>query len=339
MKRRGRFWPGFVLVFATSPADGGRAALAADARGSESAGHVALEVKACANGSEDAVRRIVGIEIGDLLHAIGQQVPADFDRLTIRCAGNLAWVEAAGGAHAKAVERTLRLDDFPGDAAPRALALAGIEVLAALSPAVRKRLADRQVPTTPRPAAISPQRAPAPALRAASTQVGAAALWRTFLVAGGMSVWGGKVEVESRIGRWWNLGFDVEAAGTQRHVALGAASGLLFSGGAFVGARAVGPRVGGALALGGRLGIARLAGDAGGAAGVVGERVLRPWGGPAACARVHGGLGPWEVALAVEAGRSLLAADGLADNATVLAVRGSWVALSLGAAYRVEHSR
>lgn len=317
----------------------GWSASAAEASGEEPAVRVAVEIKACVDGTEVAVRRIVGIEIGDLLYAAGQPVEANSDRLTIRCAGNMAWVEAAGGAHAKAVDRTLRLDDFPGDAAPRALALAGIEVLAALSPAVRKRLADRQPP----PPANTPSRRQAPAQAArqsvASTQLGAAAIWRTFLVSGGLSVWGGKVEVESRLGRWWMLGFDLEAAGTQRHVALGEASGTLFSGGGFVGARMGGPNVGGAIALGGRMGLARLAGDAGGASGVVAARVFRPWGGPAVCARVHGGLGPFEFTLAAESGRSLFASEGLADNAVVLAARGSWVAVSLGAAYRIEHSR
>jgi hypothetical protein len=44
-------------------------------------------------------------------------------------------------------------------------------------------------------------------------------------------------------------------------------------------------------------------------------------------------MGPLELVLAAEAGRSLFAAEGLADSAIVLAVSGSWVAVSLGVAY------
>jgi hypothetical protein len=318
-----------------------RSAPAEEAGGAEASGRVVLEVRACPDAPADSVRRIVGIEIGDLLVGVGEPVPAASDRLTIRCAGGLAWVEAAGDARAKPVDRTLRLDDFPGDAAPRALALAGIEVLAALSPAVRKRLAARQN-VTPSPAQERPrlrETAQAAFQGEPSTQIGAAALWRTFLVAGGMSAWGGRVEVESRIARWWNLGFDIEAAGSRGHSRLGEASGLLLSGGAFVGARMGGARLGGAFVLGGRMGLTRMAGDTGGDVAVAAERVTRPWGGPAACLRAHGGLGPTELTLTAEVGRSLFAAEGLADSSTVLAASGSWVAVSLGVAYRIEHGR
>ena len=80
------------------------AAAAAQDPASSSSGHVELEVRGCPAIPAADVRRIVGIEIGDLLldaSASGQQ--RDVDRLTIRCAGNFASVEAtgssAGGGH------------------------------------------------------------------------------------------------------------------------------------------------------------------------------------------------------------------------------------------------
>ena len=315
-------------------------AAAAGSSGDSSRGHVVLEVRTCDSVAEEAVRRVVAIELGDLLCGSGQVPPAGSDRLVLRCSGNLVFVEAASADRSTFVDRRLRLDDFPGDAAPRVLALAGIEVLAALSPAVRQRLADRQAGTTaPAPAKTILSSTTPAASPSSTTLLGAAAIFRTFLVPGGMSGWGGKVALESQIGRWFGLGFDVEAAGTRRRIDLGETSGWMFSAGVFAGMN-LGSRLAGAtLMAGARLGAVHLSGDAAGAANVAAERVTRPWGGPAVCAQVHGGLGPVDLRFAAEAGQSIVAAEGLADSSTVLAARGAWVALSLGAAYRIDHGQ
>src|ERR1035438_6996654 len=113
-------------------------------RASPSSGHVELEVEGCPTVPTAAVRRVLGIEIGDLLLEPSTGEVQDVDRLIIRCAGNFAAVEATGISGGAATERILRLDDFPGDAAPRALALLGVELLAARSAAVRERILRRR---------------------------------------------------------------------------------------------------------------------------------------------------------------------------------------------------
>jgi hypothetical protein len=101
---------------------------------------VALDVRDCPGAPEPEVRRIVGIELGDLLIAFAAPVPEDSDHLLIRCEDDLAYLEASGAGRVRQLRRALRLGDFPGDAAPRALALAGVEALASLSPEVRQRV-------------------------------------------------------------------------------------------------------------------------------------------------------------------------------------------------------
>ena len=301
-------------------------------------GRFVLEIKACPEVAPEAIRRILVIEIGDLLVETGEAVPADSDRLAIRCAGNLAWVEAAADEGAKPVDRTLRLDDFPGDAAPRALALAGIEALAALSPAVRERIQAKQKPAQPgrRVADDRAESAESPPAEGRGLRVGAAGVWRTFLRNQGVAAWGGQVNLSRELARRWQLEVDVETAGTSRHVALGDTSGLLFSGAAFFGARGGGKSLGVSLCLGGRMGVARLAGSAADAANVSAASVLRAWGGPAAHAGAMVGFGPLALTLSVEAGRSLFTREGAAGGATVLSIGGTWVAISLGGALRLK---
>jgi hypothetical protein len=120
-------------------------------------GTVVIDAAACPSVSEAAIRRIVAIEIGDLLAERGEIPSAGANRLSLACDGAAARLVARRAGGDPPIERALPLADFPGDAAPRALALAGVEMLAALDPAVRERVQIRQ---TPPPAPAMPPRAP-----------------------------------------------------------------------------------------------------------------------------------------------------------------------------------
>jgi hypothetical protein len=66
-------------------------------------GRFALEIRACPVVSTEAVRRILTIEIGDLLVDAGAVAPVDSDRLALRCDRALvlngSWMAASlGGA-------------------------------------------------------------------------------------------------------------------------------------------------------------------------------------------------------------------------------------------------
>ena len=63
-----------------------------------STGQVELEVKGCPAVPTDSVRRVVSIEIGDLLVDTADADEQEVDRLIIRCAGNFAFVEATGSS-------------------------------------------------------------------------------------------------------------------------------------------------------------------------------------------------------------------------------------------------
>ena len=105
---------------------------------------VELELVACPLIAEAEVRRVIAIEIGDLLVSAREPVPPDADRMTIQCEGGVERIDVVAKGRDQPLRRTIRFADFPGDAAPRALALAAIEVLAALSPALRQRIENRR---------------------------------------------------------------------------------------------------------------------------------------------------------------------------------------------------
>lgn len=302
-------------------------AASAQETGSGGSDRVSLDVEACPTVPTEAVRQILSVEIGDLL--LGEGSAAASHRLTIRCAGNAAWVEAAGEGGADPVDRTLRLDSFPGDAAPRALALAGLELLAARSPAVRARMEARQQPAAPPPAAE------APAVNRQPRTVmlwGVAGAWRRFWAGQGLSTWGGRAQLGWMF-RPWHLGADLEASGASRDVQLGKTSALLLSSSAAFGLSEGTRHRAFTFMLGGRLGMARLWGSAADPTNVLANAVVRPWGGPVATLGFIGTLKPLAVVVTVEAGRSLFTAEAQSESTTVLAVGGSWVALSLGAAF------
>ncbi len=305
----------------------------AEENASSGDGRFALEIKACPKVPTESVRRILSIEIGDLLLAAADGMRAESDRLTIRCAGDFAWVQAAGQAGSASFEQIVSLDEFPGDAAPRALALAGLELLATLSSTVRARMASKHNASPPLTTSVvgTSETGPASAGSTRETHIGLAGTWRWFPAAHGPSAWGGQVQARSMVGRMWQLAADAEVAGARNQVAsIGETSALLLSCAASASVHGGRGTIRTTLGLGGRFGFARLAGDSADPANITGATVWHPWGGPMVTAGALGRFGRFALGLSAEVGRSLSEANGLAGGVTAIAVRGSWVALSLG---------
>ena len=299
-----------IAAFALSTA--AAAATAPAARGG-----VFLDVAACPEVPEPAIRRIIGIEIGDLLREPASGDPTDADRLAVRCADGSAWLQARGAAGSDPIDRTLRLADFPGDAAPRALALAGIEMLASLSPAVRERIQTRQSAAPPAPAG-------------GRTALSASAVRRDFFATNGFGGWGGRLDVERTFGARGLASVDLELASGQETVALGDAGALLVSLGGFWGMKAASGLVAGSLAVGARVGMAHLTGTPAGGSGATGASALRPWGGPAIAARGALGHGAIGFVLSLETGLVARGAEALSGSTTALAVNGVWLMAGAG---------
>jgi hypothetical protein len=295
---------------------------------------VALAVRDCSATLGAGVRRIVAIELGDLLLDESSDVGSAGHRLTVWCQGDLALVAAERSDSRERREHAFELGGFPGDAAPRALALAAIEVLAALSPAVRERIEARQ--DRPRPHSPQPEPravvAPPPPDRRRSIGLGASA--RTFLAPQGLTAWGGRLAFDREIGDRWLLGADFDVGTTAtRDVLLGRARALFSSAGVVFGLRDGGARISGTVGLGARLGVVQLAGETS-ESSVTTSEVLRAWGGPVAAAGVRAGSARWGVMLSLEAGYAVIAAQGLAGGSTAVAASGPWLALGLGGAFR-----
>jgi hypothetical protein len=324
------------------------ASVRAEENHSAGGGRFALEFEECPKTLAEGVRRCIGIEVGGLLYGVTEGVPAGSDRLTIRCAGNYAWIEAAGATDTTPLEKLLRLDQFPGDAAPRALALASLELMAAQSWTVRERIDGKRDslppattrPSTPPPPAAAPRTAateprPKSAVSAHETRIGLAGSWRTFLVERGPSLWGGQVQASTRIRRIWQVAADADVVGAQRKVEnLGETSALLLSCGATLGVRTGDSDLGTSFGLGGRIGVARLWGSSADPENVSAATVWRPWGGPMAAASFFGGFWRFALTLIAEAGHSLLEPEGQAGGATVISLRSPWAAIYLGAGVR-----
>ena len=284
---------------------------------------VVLTVAGCPTDADSAIRHIVELEIGDLL-AKADENP-ESDRLAVVCTDQWARLQASGPDRPLPVDRTLRLGDFPTDAVPRALALAGIEMLAALSPAVRRRVE----------AGAAKEEAPAPQpLPAATWHADASLIWHDFLGDKGLSLWGGRARMGRDLGEHLSLGVDLEAAQGSRTVALGQVTGTLGAAGAFFGIHAGARDLFAQIAIGGRMGFAQLSGEPSND-NVMGERVWRAWGGPALALRFWAGMGRVALVFCGESGLALLGAEGLAGETTAVQVRRLWVSLGLGVGVRL----
>jgi hypothetical protein len=303
-------------------------------------GRFSFEIKSCPTVPAQSVRRILGIEVGDLLLAEGEALTKAPDRLSIRCVGHFARIEAAGPSVTTPYEQVVDLEAFPEDAAARALALAGLELLSAMNVAVRARLGTQPPSPTPPVAvpALSPPpkaaQAPAPVLR--DTRLGLVGTWRTFLPDRGASLWGGKVEASTMLAALWMLAADVEVAGGRDHLpGLGDVDALSFSSALSFGARFSRRTLGGSLGVGGRFGLIRLAGKSANATAVSASSGQHPWGGPVATACAWSRFGRFSLMLSAEAGYSFLAFDGLAGDKTAVSVGGPWIGIGLGGGFHL----
>jgi hypothetical protein len=303
----------------------------------ERATEVGLTVEDCTEPFESALRRILRIELGDLLDEGLPSAERERDWLEIRCRGQAADVLARSRRGDQVVENNQRLDAFPGDAAPRAAALAAIEALGAIGLSLSERIEARHVQGEPlgTRAATPRAKAPSPAgERLGWTQVGIAGTTRLFLAKPGLLAWGGRVEVVRRLGLPAALGIDIEGAWARRQVALGELTARLLSTGLWAAVSSGGSAFSGSLGVGGRLGLSELAG-APGSREVRGHRVVRGWAGPMLVARIDVATGALAAAAALESGFAAAGAEGLSGASSALVVRGGWLALSLSFGIRL----
>jgi hypothetical protein len=303
----------------------------------ERAPEVGLTVEDCAEPFESALRRILRIELGELLDEGGPSANSDRDWLEIRCRGQAADVRARSRRGDQVVDNNQRLDAFPGDAAPRAAALAAIEALGAIGPSLSERIEARHTRGKPLERRAETQRAKAPGVdreRREWTQVGIAATTRLFLSKPGLLAWGGRVEVVRRLSLPLALGIDIEGAWARRGVDLGELSARLLSSGLWTGVSRGDSVFSGSLGVGGRLGLTELAGAPGNSE-VRGHRVVRGWVGPMLVGRIDAGTGALVAAAALESGFAAAGAEGLSGASSALVVRGGWLALSLAFGIRL----
>lgn|GEM_PF-2198114 len=304
-------------------------------------GHFVLAITDCPKALAQDVRRLVGIEVGDLLReSIAGGSPRG-DTLTIRCAGNFAQIEASGGAERAPLEKHFDLHDFPGDAAPRALALASLELMAARNSTVRERMdGNRTQPPPPTPTTANP---PAPTALPASSgsqprvapgtvaRLGLAAVWRTFPAPRGPSSWGGQIQASAVHGRLWRGAADVDWSTGQKTVNLGQTRATLLTFGANFGVQRRHGNFEMGLGLGGRLGAVRLSGTSAAPARISASTVWRPWGGPMGSAHMSASFGQFTFTTVAEAGVPLLKPEGQAGSSVAIALDGPWAAIAVGA--------
>jgi hypothetical protein len=307
---------------------------------------VELRVFACDPAFEAELRRILRLELGELLY----EGPADETReqgqLEVRCEPELARVSARDLRRAQQADNDLRFDAFPADAAPRAVALAAVEALRAVDPTLAARIeAQRsavaakapalQPSPTPsaEPVAAPPAAAARPEAARAWTRVLLGAVVRHFASDSRTSVWGARAELSRHSPAPLDYGFDLEGALSERDVELGAIDVRLFSAAAWIGWRAGRGDLSFTGGAGGRAGIANFEGSSPDPA-VEANHVSRLWAGPLAFARGDAAFGAFSLAVALEAGWAVAGAEGLSQGASVVGARGAWLALSLNPGIR-----
>jgi hypothetical protein len=288
---------------------------------------VALEMDGCPAIPPAAVRRALEVEAGVRLQERSAPTGTAHDAtatgtLVVRCDADRAFLTVEGTTGGR-LERQLALGELANDTAPRLLALAALELLAAQDPALRRKLADAEV-------TVAPTQVP-PASR---TTVRAGAVYRTFSAPSGVGAWGGQVSVSRAIGTRLGVTGGLEVSGARRPTPLGESTAVLASGSAAAHWRTGGEHFGVRVEGGARGGLVRLSGAAGGPA-VAAATVVRPWAGPFAAAHLLVERGDVSVDLAVETGVAVVSATGLVNDMAALEVRGVWLALSLSLGLRL----
>lgn len=322
---------------------------------------VGLRVSSCSQPFEAALRRMLRIELGTLLE---DENRATAETIEVACSAETAEISAHSAASGQVAHNDLRFDAFPSDAAPRAVALAALEALRAVDPALAERLAAQEAeaqanragsgpttsPSSQPPGQPSPERDPetpaesapltiAPALPASTsrpvTRVTVGAVARHFVSAPATTLLGGRLELSHRFRVPLDVGLDVEGAMGRQRVKIGTLEAQLLSTSAWLAVRAGGGEWSASAGIGSRAGVAYLQGAP--VFGARGHQVTRPVVGALALLRADGALGMVAMAIAGEGGYAVAGAQGLASGAVALRLDGFWLALSVNAGVRLPH--
>lgn len=320
---------------------------------------VAVRVSACSEPFALELRRMLALELGDLLDDAPAHGASKLELLEIVCAAEQAQISARGVESDQVAHNDLRFDAFPSDAAPRAVALAALEALRAVDPTLSERLAaqaEAHTTATPSVAASTPTRTPlktakkpapiahtAPAekseaLPAAATRafsrITLGGLARHFVSAPSTTLFGARLELSRRFSAPWDVGLDLDAAmSARRAVTLGTVQAKVLSSAAWLAARVGSANWSASAGLGGRVGLVDL--DGAPSLEARGHHVRRPWLGALFVARSDHAVGSFTVGLAGEGGYALAGAQGLAAGAPALRLDGLWLAVSVNVGLRL----
>jgi hypothetical protein len=306
---------------------------------------VGLAVDACSAAFDASLRRILRIELGGLLDdGSAPNTPPGREWIEIRCESELARVTAHDARGERDVRNDLSYDAFPGDAAPRAVALAALEALRAVDPTLAERIeAERAKQPPPEPAAaevVAPKAEPKPPAK--SPEPDRAPMFMRVLLGGTARFYFGdaqttaaglRSELSFRFGIPLDLGFDLEGSLARSRVVLGSVEARMLSLGAWVGPRAGNDVWSATVALGGRIGVAGLSGSAT-PPGARAHDVTRAAGGPMLVLRGDGAVGSFAFALVLENGYAVVGAEGLSGGAAAIGFDGAWLAVSANAGVR-----
>jgi hypothetical protein len=321
---------------------------------------VAVRVSSCSQPFEAALRRMLAIELGDLLADERPENTRPLESIEVACQADRAMIAARSVTGDQVAHNDLRFDAFPTDAAPRAVALAALEALRAVDPALTERLAAQragaQAHVAPSvPAAATPQPPLEPTARAAPPEtsappqriapalpraqhpftritIGSAA--RHFVSAPATTLLGVRLELSRRFSVPLDAGLDLDGGIGRQRVPLGTVEARLLSSAAWLAARAGGPDWSASAGLGSRAGLVELQGSP--TLQARGHRVLRPLVGALLMLRADGTIGTVALAIASEGGYALAGAQGLASGAPALRLDGIWLAISANVGLRLS---
>ncbi|HEY2899916.1 MAG TPA: hypothetical protein VGL59_05020 [Polyangia bacterium] len=281
-----------------------------------------------------AVGRVLALELREIPLVGGDSGVVVRDRLAISCSDQTVEIAVQTTAPAQNMSRLLNLNEFSADDQARAVALAAVELLAAVDADIRQRLAPSVAnvpPSIPRPVVPEPPTtlvSPAPPIARDGSRgrVFAYGGFRSFLAAGSaLQVLGGGVAWSRRLRVTpLVLALDADLGFGEGQNQTHAASAWLGSLGVVLGAARDFGSITAEVGVGLRVGGARFHGE------VDGGTVLLPWAGPLLALRFS--VQAWRVNLttSLEAGLAALGAQGTADGQALVSVRGLWLAAGVG---------
>ena len=324
---------------------------------------VAVRVVACSAPFETALRRMLAIELGELLDDPPADNASNRESIEIACEAEQARISARSVTGDQIARNDLRFDAFPSDAAPRAMALAALEALRAVDPTLTGRLAAQQTEASVNATSHNPAGAPSnkPPIKADATpaagtrsdqtappkiapspsssarpvtRLALGATARHFVAAPATTLLGIRLELSRRFSAPWDAGLDLDGALGRHQVTLGTVEARLLSSAAWLAARAGSGDWSASAGLGGRVGLLSLEGAP--SLEAKGHSVLRPLAGPLLMVRADGSVGSLALAIAGEGGYALAGAEGLAGGVSALRLNGLWLAVSANAGLRLS---